>query len=184
MGETTMSARVKKKVLVSLLISLLLGCCLMFQYLSPVGCIPQTGWHTVEGPLGTKVRIKDSWSLSASDNGRGSQIVDADGEILFKGIVYNGYLRNNSVEHVLREFPEYEFVKETYKGSDDLHSLWEIEYRDTVTDEVSTMQVIEHFDTEPKPESRSRDIMTFYSVSDRIGWYEARMMTELPFFFS
>jgi hypothetical protein len=176
------SNRVKKRVWIYLLAGLLLiSCCVPYLFLSPIG--PQFGWHYAGGSLEVagRVKLKDAWSLTVEESGEVAWILDADGEPLFKGIIDADRPRvhGNSPEYLLRHLPGYELVDATRKGSDDLHALYEAHYRDTATGEIVTIHMVDcYYYSETSP-----GIITFYSVSDRVGWYEARMMADFLFFF-
>jgi hypothetical protein len=169
----------KKKVIIILSVCFPLCCCMAACIsFSPFSALSYIGWHSEPGPFGTDIRIKDSWTLVDDDDDEVSWILDEDGEVLFRGIPYDGIIRHVGAEHVLRELPGYELVEETRMGSDDIRALSKMTCRDTATGEAVTIWMVEYYDVD---HSRYRAVV-FYSISDRVGWYDIHKMGELLFF--
>jgi hypothetical protein len=124
------------------------------------------------------IKIKDDWSLTVDADGKTAWILDADGEPLFKGLISDDEQRiyASTAQYLLREFPGYEIVEHGYKGAIDGNVLWGICYRDTATGEALTVYAIDHYHRH----TDQNGVITFYSVSDRIGWYDAQTMANLP----
>jgi hypothetical protein len=171
----TRSRKLLTRVLVGTLVGALLTVCCIGPSLFSL--ISYYGWRSFDGPHGINMKIKGDWSLTVEESGEVAWILDADGEPLFKGIddVGRPNVHGNSAEYLLRHLSGYELVEAINKGSDDLCALYEARYRDTATGEIVTMYLIEYYYYSGIEDSYS-GVITFYSVSDWVGWYEVRMM--------